>query len=258
MVVSHSLRLPYWAQVWELHGPKRSQSGRGRGCQQHAAAARQAAAAARIAVGAAAREAARAARQLVAAAPAQAAMAMQAAGIANQQQPEQLLQLQANHAQQLPQGAATQQQQQVQQPMPQGQQQAQQPQQGVTRTTRTSGTRGGSQHGSPESTHFCLCTIPSIDQPGAHQLFDSGRNQALEGRNQTLGQGTLYPRGPQVQALPINLNWANHGVQLGEHPKHPGQCSSTGQTNMLIAHSLWAGHAPASQGPCHNLPQCPD
>ena len=56
---------------------------------------------------------------------------MQAAGIANQQQPQQPPQPQANQAQQPPQGAASQQQQQAQQPAPQGQQQGQQPQQGA-------------------------------------------------------------------------------------------------------------------------------
>jgi len=117
-----------------------SQTGRGRGFKQHAASARQAAAAARRAVGATAREAARAARQLVVAAPVQAAVAMQATGIANQQQPQQPPQPQANQVQQPPQGTvvqqpaqgvAPQQQQQAQQPAPQGQQQGQQPQPGA-------------------------------------------------------------------------------------------------------------------------------
>ncbi len=56
---------------------------------------------------------------------------MQAAGIANQQQPQQPPQPQANQVQQPPQGAAAQQQQQVQQPMTQGQQKVQQPQLGA-------------------------------------------------------------------------------------------------------------------------------
>jgi len=56
---------------------------------------------------------------------------MQAAGIANQQQPQQPPQPQGNQAQQPPQGVAAQQQQQAQQPAPQGQQQGQQPQQGA-------------------------------------------------------------------------------------------------------------------------------
>jgi len=55
---------------------------------------------------------------------------MQAAGIANQQQPQQLPQPQANQVQQ-PQGTAGQQPQQAQQPAPLGQQQVQQPQLGA-------------------------------------------------------------------------------------------------------------------------------
>jgi len=144
----------------------RSQSGRGRGHQQHAAAAGQAAAAARRAVGATAREVARAARQLVAAAPAQAAAAMQAAGIANQQQPQQQPQPQANQVQQPPQGAAAQQQQQVQQPAPQGQQQGQQPQPGAPGPPGPPGPGAAANMAAQNPPNFVFALSPALINQG--------------------------------------------------------------------------------------------
>jgi len=86
---------------------------------------------------------------------------MQAAGIANQQQPQQPLQPQGNQAQQPPQGAAAQQQQQAQQPAPQGQQQGQQPQQGAQQ-----GQGAAANMAAQNQLNFVFALSPALINPG--------------------------------------------------------------------------------------------
>ncbi len=149
---------------------------------------------------------------------------MQAAGIANQQQPQQLPQQQANQVQQ-PQGTAGQQQQQAQQAAPLVQQQVQQPQPGqqlgAPGPPEPLGPGAAANMAAQNPPSFVFTLSPALINQGPIDYLTPEGIKLWRGAINPLAKELFTPRATQIQALPFHINQEDHGLQLGQHPKHP-------------------------------------